>query len=427
MGKLKIFLSYHKSTPVYKSEIFQPIQVGAAISNIKLDFAIQDNNGENISKLNPYYCELTGHYWVLKNYLHNCEEDYIGFAHYRRLPDLTSITKEDLPSIYGMKYSDSINFFKYLNSSNLYNYCQNYDIICPCSCYMYKNTVNPDLRKQEPHYNVYNHFKAEHNNDCLDILKSVIETYYPMYSDAMITCFNTEKSYFYNIYIMKKYLMIVFLKWKFDILKKTGEILKKEKIFDIEKYKRMAGFIGECIINIWLLKHNNYNIGHMPIYMIDFEADYIEKINKYHEEKKFEEELKELKKLLELSSDKYSVIYSIIKILNLTGKTNCIKEYLDLAEKYALHDEQYYSLAQLCANINYNQTEKVCIFFEKSMALNPKEKLYAKSFLRYAEAIHDIDKTLSAWNYLKNFELTNEEVTKYNTFKKTYDMVKKFC
>ena len=41
---------------------------------------IGDNTGDNISSMNPYFCELTGIYWAWKN----MHADYIGLCHYRR-------------------------------------------------------------------------------------------------------------------------------------------------------------------------------------------------------------------------------------------------------------------------------------------------------------------------------------------------------
>ena len=46
---------------------------------------IGDNTGDNISKLNSHYCELTAMYWAWKNMDKLNNPDYIGFMHYRRL------------------------------------------------------------------------------------------------------------------------------------------------------------------------------------------------------------------------------------------------------------------------------------------------------------------------------------------------------
>ncbi len=55
------------------------IQAGAAITMERIA-SILDNTGENISKRNRQYCEMTATYWVWKNAHH----DWVGIEHYRR-------------------------------------------------------------------------------------------------------------------------------------------------------------------------------------------------------------------------------------------------------------------------------------------------------------------------------------------------------
>ena len=90
-NKLKIFVTYHNDKyPIFKSDVFEPIFCGKYFHNEPTEL-LCDNTGNNISNKNRMYSENTGHYWVLKNYLDNAKEEYIGFCHYRRLFDLTKI------------------------------------------------------------------------------------------------------------------------------------------------------------------------------------------------------------------------------------------------------------------------------------------------------------------------------------------------
>ena len=51
------------------------------LDNIREKFLIdQKHEGDNIDKLNPWYCELTGMYYMWKH----CNDDIVGLEHYRR-------------------------------------------------------------------------------------------------------------------------------------------------------------------------------------------------------------------------------------------------------------------------------------------------------------------------------------------------------
>ena len=116
MQNIKILVATHKK---YKmpadTSVYLPIHVGC---EVKEDLGFQgDNSGENISTLNPYYCELTGLYWAWKNL--DCE--YLGLVHYRRY--FTKMTK---------KYNESINIDDViLNRYEIEELLENSEVIVP--------------------------------------------------------------------------------------------------------------------------------------------------------------------------------------------------------------------------------------------------------------------------------------------------------
>ena len=77
---VKIFAMTHKRFEVPDDPMYIPLHVGH--KNAKEDFGYPgDDSGDNISDLNCYYAELSGVYWVWKNYF---EAEYVGVCHYRR-------------------------------------------------------------------------------------------------------------------------------------------------------------------------------------------------------------------------------------------------------------------------------------------------------------------------------------------------------
>lgn len=417
MNKLKIFLSYHKNTPIYKSDIFEPIQVGAETSDLKLDI-LTDNTKDNISHLNNYYCELTGQYWVLKNYIDNSDDDYIGFGHYRRLMDIEKISDIESPSFWGLTKSEADLFFKDTLNKDLYEYCKNYDIILPSKVYMYKDTVNPILRENE-NLTMYEHFKAEHNNNLMDELEKIIKEYYPEYHKSLIECFKAEKAFFYNIYTMKREILKKYLSWEFDILEKLGNNLGG---WANTKYYRMAGFVGEQLINIWLNYNSKYKLGFAPVYMIDFEAEYIHNTNNYLAEGNFEAAINELKELLNYTSNKFDILSTIYEIYLKTNNSASGEEYFLKSSENAFNAENFYNLASITQRYTDNQ-ERIIDLYKKSIEIEPESKFYLQCLLNYSEKIHDLNLTYFTWEKLKNLDLNKAEEEKYNHFMKIYKMI----
>ena len=62
---------------------YHTYQLGLGNKKFSNNF-LNDKNGFNISKKNPYYGEYTFHYWIWKNYLDEIKTDWVGFCQYRK-------------------------------------------------------------------------------------------------------------------------------------------------------------------------------------------------------------------------------------------------------------------------------------------------------------------------------------------------------
>ena len=76
---VKIFAMTHKKFVPPPDGMYVPLQVGRACHQ-PLGYA-GDDTGDHISELNAYFSELTGVYWLWKNYR---DADILGVCHYRR-------------------------------------------------------------------------------------------------------------------------------------------------------------------------------------------------------------------------------------------------------------------------------------------------------------------------------------------------------
>ncbi|VEG71548.1 Uncharacterised protein [[Pasteurella] aerogenes] len=237
MKNAKIIVATHKAFNMPKDKnLYFPVHVGA---EGKENIGYQgDNTGDNISLLNPYYCELTGLYWAWKNL--DC--DYLGLAHYRRY--LTS-KKQAYHS--DIKIDDVI-----LSQVDIENLLSKSDIILPPKRKYYIETL-------------YSHYAHTFDGAHLDLARDIIQKNCPDYIESFDKVMKQRSGYMFNMFIMKKTLVDKYCQWLFPILDEMYKQIDLSKYTDFEA--RLYGRVSERLFNVWL-DHENLNSIEVPfIYM----------------------------------------------------------------------------------------------------------------------------------------------------------------
>ncbi len=211
---IKIFTITHKQFTPPPDSMYLPLHVGRANTE-DLGF-MGDNTGNNISAKNPYYCELTGMYWIWKNYH---DADYVGICHYRRY----LINKK------GTLFTEK----------ELLMHLTEYDVITT------KLLTLPGT--------YYNGFSANHHQKDLLTTEDVIKEKYPEYLDTFNRLVHGPNTYFGNIFITSKDIYDRYMEWLFDIL---FEVEKRTDFTGYNGYqKRLFGFLSEFLQTVWLQYH----------------------------------------------------------------------------------------------------------------------------------------------------------------------------
>ncbi len=211
----------HKDKPLRNTvdlpEYMQSVQVGAANTD-EVIADIRDDNGENISKKNGNYCELTGLYWVWKNVLCDYsdkgkDETYYGFAQYRRMlmlddEDLLRLQKESI------------------------------DVVLP-----YPLLYEPDINM---------HHKRYIKDGDWDALLTAVQEIHPEYSDALDVILQQRYLYNYNVILARKDVLRDYCEWLFPILERTEELSVPK---GCERSDRYIGYMGETLETLYFMKN----------------------------------------------------------------------------------------------------------------------------------------------------------------------------
>lgn len=224
MKKITVFVACHKPADVHSDDMYRPIQVGKALSTNEMNM-IGDDTGDNISKKNPLYSELTAQYWAWKNY-HDSE--YIGFCHYRRY-----FAK-------GLAIKDIERTFR-----------KGTDVIL----------VGPCLRR----HGRWSFLKTFVCSEDLAIMQMVINKLYPDYYQTLSLYANDYLDYPLNMFICRRDVFEDYAKWIFSIL---FECEKYIKLSPYSRARRVYGYLAEFLLPVYF-KKNGYKIKSVQYYSLD--------------------------------------------------------------------------------------------------------------------------------------------------------------
>ena len=237
MKDIKVIIATHKKYQMPKDKLYLPVHVGA---DGKETIGYQkDNDGKNISKKNPNFCELTGLYWAWNN----LKADYIGLVHYRRhltnKKNCGKTTEEKFKNVLTFKEVDEL--------------LKDTDIILPNKRKYYIE-------------NLYNHYKHTMYIEPLDETRKIIEEKYPEYLVEFDKLKKRTSAHMFNMFIMKKDVLNDYCKWLFDILFELEKRMK-DKEYD-SFHARFYGRVSELLLDVYI---NTNKLNYKEVKFMDME------------------------------------------------------------------------------------------------------------------------------------------------------------
>lgn len=215
---INVFKMIHEKDKMLSTTYVDPsyvkrLQVGAAGAEKRIG-NMQDDVGDNISKKNGNYSELTGLYWVWKNEIKNLSSDcvnYYGLAHYRRFIELTD---DDMTRL----------------ATN------DIDVVLP-----YPMPYEPNI---EAH-----HLRYISDDEWAAVLQAVEEVQ-PEYINGFKKILKQKYMYNYNIILAKAKVLDEYCSWLFPVLFRVEELVN----LDGRKMpNRYIGYVGETLETLYFM------------------------------------------------------------------------------------------------------------------------------------------------------------------------------
>lgn len=215
---IRIIVATHKQYRMPRDGMYLPLHVGKA-GKEGIGY-VGDDTGDNISRKNPSYCELTGVYWAWKN----LQAAYIGLVHYRRHFSA------------GKKSCDP--FDAILTRKELEPILEQHPIVVPRKRRYYIESL-------------YSHYAHTFYKEHMDAARDIVAARSPEYLLAFDQVMARTWGYMFNMMVMRRDLFDSYCAWLFDIL---AGIEEKDVTPGLQGFHaRFYGRISERLFNVWLL------------------------------------------------------------------------------------------------------------------------------------------------------------------------------
>ena len=230
--RIVVAVATHKAYRMPEDPCYLPLHVGAAL-HPELDLGFQrDDESDNISEKNPYYCELTGLYWLWKN----VEADYKGLVHYRRLLGVPGRSSKD-------------SYERVVTGDELLPLLQKHGIV---------------LAKKRNYYieTVYDHYAHTFDAAQFDTCREVLKERCPEYVRAWDRLMSSRGAHIFNMFVMRSDLLDNYCSWLFPILSDLEERIGFEGMDTFQS--RWPGRVSERLLDPWL-ETNGLDYVELPV------------------------------------------------------------------------------------------------------------------------------------------------------------------
>lgn len=232
---IRIAVAMHKPYRTPDDPAYLPLHVGAALHPDVLPGIQGDDEGDNISRLNASYSELTALYWMWKN----CDADYKGLVHYRRLfasPSLANRLRKD-------------RFVRIASGKEIREALKKTGAVVPRSRNYYIETM-------------HSHYAHTLDGSHLDVMRDILMSKAPEYVPMFDRCMASTSGHMFNMLVMRADLFDAYCAWLFPLIDELASQIDASAYTPFEK--RYPGRVSELLLDVWL-KTNGQDVVELPL------------------------------------------------------------------------------------------------------------------------------------------------------------------